>query len=160
MCQLLRLRCNRAQMQETRNNSLPHVPPGEKDGYGVYTMLNITILTSWVGHGQFFWQRCRSSIAFFHCQARCFASSNDDTFFGVHILKCEEFDTCTLSSLGSSDHMMFPLVTIFPGSTQISCGLSVRINWTFLFVSLFIFFSFDIRTTDSPGSRKSCLSHC
>lgn len=82
MCQLLRLRCNRAQMQETRNNSLPHVPPGEKDGYGVYTMLNITILTSWVGHGQFFWQRCRSSIAFFHCQARCFASSNDDTFFG------------------------------------------------------------------------------
>lgn len=36
----------------------------------------------------------------------------------------------------------------------------MRINWTFLFASLLIFFSFDIKTTDSPGSRNSCLPHC
>lgn len=123
---------------------------------------------------------CRSSIAFFHCEALCFTSSKDITFFvwsiiyllkfnliytfqydkkihTVQILKCDGLVTWTLRSLGLSDHTMSPFATSLDGSTYIIFGLSVRISWTFLFANLFIFFTFEIITMDSPGSRKSCL---
>lgn len=57
------------------------------------------------------------SIAFFHCHALCFASSNDKTFFGMQILKCEGVVTWMLRSLGLSDQIIFPFTISLEGST-------------------------------------------
>ena len=53
----------------------------------------------------------------------------------VHISKCEEFATWTLSSLGLWDQIMFASAVILEGSMQSNLGLSVRMSCTFLLVS-------------------------